>query len=134
MKFFGIVEDGKLRMIKGNDLNGYIKKQKTGKFEIDIKRMRKNRSLNQNAYYWVCLEIMSKDIGCHREELHTTFRSMFLKDRRRKIPVVLSTTRLNKLQFSQYLDSIQKVASELGIILPDPEEYKEGLFMSNFND
>jgi hypothetical protein len=48
---------------------------------------------------------------------------MFLTDRSTKIPIVRSTTALNKLQFGQYMDQINKVAGEMEIILPTPEEY-----------
>ena len=120
MIFNGIIKD-KVLNIRG--LADWTKTQKDGKFNIEIKRFRRNRSLQQNALYWSWLTIISIDTGYDKEELHTTFRSMFLTDRRQKLPLIRSTTALNKIQFGQYLNKVERVASELGIELPHPEEY-----------
>lgn len=126
MKFFGIIENEKLRLTKPDNYKEYIKKLKSGRVEIDIRKVRSIRSLNQNNLYWLWLGIIGDDTGYYPEELHATFRSMFLTDKRGKIPIVRSTTQLNKIQFGQYLDQIERlVATEFGIVLPQPEEYYE---------
>jgi hypothetical protein len=121
MFFNGTIEN-KILKVKG--FKEWIEK-KDGKITIEVKRVRKPRSLSQNALYWLWLEIISKDTGYDPEELHSTFKSMFLTDRTQKLPLVRSTSKLNKIQFGQYLDKIQRQASELGIILPSPEDYYE---------
>lgn len=128
MKFYANVENGILKVLKIEHLNEYLKNLKKANVSVEIKRVRKIRSINQNSLYWAWLEIISTDTGYDSEELHTTFKSMFLVDRTKKIPLVRSTTKLDKLQFGQYLDKIERVASELGIVLPNPEDYFAHIF------
>jgi len=82
------------------------------------------RSLSQNAYYWVYLDVIAGETGHTPEELHTLFKRKFLP---RKFKLVLgehieieqSTTRLKKHEFGEYLD---RIAAETGVPLPDPED------------
>ena len=123
MLFFGKIENGKLRLNNRKKFDEFIVLQKAGVYEITVKKWRKKRSLDQNALYWMWLQIIAKDLGYDTEELHSSFKSMFLTDRSKKIPLVRSTTVLNKLEFAQYLKSIERQASELGIILPRLENH-----------
>lgn len=120
MKFFGKIESGKLIISRANDFKLYIKNQKDCRIELEIKKQRKIRSLNQNNLYWWWLEIIGQDLGYDPEELHAAFRAKFLTDYTLKIPLPRSTAKLNKVQFGQYLDKIQRLAAELGIALPEP--------------
>ena len=101
----------------------YIKGQKDGNYEMRVRKWRKKRSLDQNALYWLWISIIAEDTGFDPEELHTSFRGMFLTDRSQKIPIIRSTTTSNKLEFSQYLKKVEREANELGITLPQPERY-----------
>ena len=125
MFFAGQVEN---RTLKAPRLREWIEQQKNGRYSIEIKRIRKLRSLDQNALYWMWLEVVSRDTGYDKEELHTTFRSMFLTDRSKKLPLIRSTARLNKNQFSIYLGKVERVASELGIALPQPEDNLKAMY------
>lgn len=121
--FAGRVEKGKLqiRNVKAfTDWLGCLK----GDVQIIVKKKRKDRTLLQNAYYWVCITIIANELGYLPEEIHATFKAMFLVDRSGKMPVVRSTTRLNTVEFSEYFERIALQAAELGIVLPDPEDYK----------
>lgn len=123
MIFFGKIEKGKLLFNNIKKFNEFINSQKDQIIEIRIRKWRAKRSLQQNALYWMWLQIIAQDLGYDTEELHNSFRAMFLVDRDKKIPLVRSTTTLNKIEFTQYLDKIEREASELGIVLPKPEEY-----------
>ena len=101
--------------------NEFIASFKDCVVEIRIRKWRKKRSLDQNALYWVWLQVIAKDLGYDTEELHTSFKSMFLTDRSKKIPLVRSTTVLSVLEFSQYLEKVEREANELGIKLPQPD-------------
>lgn len=102
----------------GNAIKTHLNGLRDGKYRITIERDRKTRSLQQNALYWSWLNIMSDALGYDNEELHCTFKAMFLTDRSLKIPLVRSTTQLNTLQFIQYLEKIARKAAEMNIILP----------------
>jgi len=128
MIFYGIIEKSKLRLLNMDLFKNYLNKLEGCKIEVSVKKVRSIRSLSQNALYWVWLEIIANDTGYDKEELHATFRSMFLTDRTKKIPIVRSTTKLNKLQFKEYLDKVERTAGELGIALPEPENYFNNIF------
>ena len=66
------------------------------------------------------LGIISNDLGYDPDELHTTFKGMYLVDRTKKLPLIRSTTVLNRLEFIQYLERIERKAGEMGIVLPHP--------------
>ncbi len=121
MLFFGKIKDKKLTLNNRKKYQEFIASQKDATYEIRIKKWRKKRSLSQNALYWVWLQIIAKELGYDTEELHTSFKSMFLTDRSKKIPLVRSTTALNVLEFIQYLKKVEKESNELGIILPQPD-------------
>ena len=123
MIFFGKIKDKKLVLNNVKKFKEFIASQKDQVIEVRIRKWRTKRSLQQNALYWMWLQVIAQDLGYDTEELHNSFRAMFLVDREKKIPLVRSTTTLNKMEFTQYLDKIEREASQLGIVLPQPEEY-----------
>lgn len=102
--------------------------------EITIKERKSTRSLKANALYWKWLEIMGKDLGYTKDELHFTFKKLFLAD---KMPALskdeftdylhnlgkeLATTRkLNTREFSEYMGKVYEQSRELSIALPTPD-------------
>ena len=102
-------------------------------WEVIIKPYRKNRSLDQNNYYWgVVLPtiqyVIQESRGEHysTEDLHEWFRDKFLPHRVITIKgetkaVQPSTSKLTIKEFSDYLESIIQFAAESGIVIPDPE-------------
>jgi len=125
MIFYGKVQNHRLLLKNKQKWNEYLGKLSDCNVEIDIKRKRSKRTLSQNNLYWLWLTEISNYTGYYPEELHSSFKAMFLTDRSKKIPLVRSTSILNKIQFGQYLNKIEKVALELGITLPNPELYYE---------
>jgi hypothetical protein len=121
------LKDGEFK-IKNENLFRYIKQNfKDGDYSVNIKPRRKIRSLSQNALYWVWLDIISGDLGYDSEELHATFRSMFLTDKTKKVPLIRSTTALSTSEFTIYLDKIERFCNqELNIFLPHPEDLING--------
>ena len=123
MIFFGNIKDGKLELEVPKKFFDYIASLPEKRMRIKMQVARKIRSLDQNNLYWKWLTVMADELGYDTEELHASFKAMFLVDRSQKIPLVRSTTMLNTKEFSTYLDKIEKQASELNIKLPQPEEY-----------
>ena len=92
--------------------------------EYDIIPRKKTRTLTQNAYYWVYLEIIENDTGNTASDLHELFKRMFLPPRfvtykGKEIKLPSTTTNLEKYQFGEYLD---KICAETNVPLPDPQE------------
>ncbi len=124
MLFNGSVTEGKLKVNRMDALKEYVSKLKEGtKLSLEVKVQRKYRSLPQNKLYWFWLGLIGESTGYDPEELHDTYKSMFLVDRSLSLPLVRSTKKLDTLQFGQYLDKVKMHAQdELGIILPEPDE------------
>jgi hypothetical protein len=124
--FYGLTEKGELKVENKSKFQDYLlslsKPDKPTKIEIIVKRYRKKRSNKQNRYYWLCLNFIGNEIGEDPDELHDTFKAMFLTDRTGKIPIVRSTTKLNTMQFMEYMDKITRKMAETGITLPSPED------------
>ena len=119
--------------------------------EVVIQPHKRNRSLDQNAYYWNIITIIAADLGMTKDELHMVYKEKFLvpifsrdskgyatmcsavqalprgTDRDDAWQTVIentSTTQCNVKQMSEYIDDCSHHATSLGIRLPAPE-YKE---------
>lgn len=98
-------------------------------YDISINLRKKIRTLPMNRLYWMWINCISKETGNEQNDLHEYFGNEWLP----KIEVTLfnkqtvvkpiSTTKLNTIQFKEYLDKVQVFASsELGLILPNPDD------------
>ncbi len=106
-----------------------IMKVLKGEHAVAIKKKRVQRSGSQNRYYWsVVIGYISEETGYTKEEAHQLMGRMFLKyvksvsDGTEEV-FVRSTTSLNTLEMTEYIESIRTFAlSELGTYIPDPNE------------
>lgn len=121
-KFIGTIENGTLKLNSPDSFKKYVSNLKAKKVVMIVKPFRKNRTVRQNAYYWACLNFIGDEIGESADDLHTTFKSMFLADHSYRIPMVRSTSRLSTAQFGEYLDKIIQKVAEIGIVVPYPEQ------------
>ena len=128
------IEQGKLTNPKVFRKN--IDELKDGAYLVQIK-IRKQRSLNQNAYYWGVVVDMVKDglvnIGYDEireaDQVHELLKSMFLKKQMvnhntgEVIEIPGSTAGLSTIDFNSFIDDVAKWCSEyLGFALPMPNE------------
>lgn len=103
-----------------------------GKYIVEINQHNK-RSNPQNRYYWGLVIPMIKkgieDMGTEltSEETHEFLKAKFnyselINEDTGQVELIpRSTTILNKLQFSEYVEKIQRFSSEfLNVIIPDP--------------
>ena len=85
------------------------------------------RSLNQNALYWRWIDVLGGELGYDKEDMHEVLMRKLLTP---NIVVDLdgvehekySTKRLTKEQMTEYMDGVTRVAAEMGISLPHPED------------
>ncbi len=104
---------------------------------VEIKPYKRNRSQEQNAFYWKLLRIMSEDLGYSVDELHEEMKKRFLlpyliekepelaemvEGKEDMLARIISTTTLNVKEFSEYLAEIEKLAVSLGIRIPYKED------------
>ena len=121
--------------------------------EVVIREHKKDRSAAANALMWCWLTIIANELGETKEEMHEIYKGKYLvniferddKDfaemigtlrsmwqsgmkkeaegLRKKIVSLVSTTQANTHQFSEYLESIEKDAASMNIVLPHPDDY-----------
>lgn len=101
-------------------------KEYEGKY-ISVGREEVPRSQQQNRYYWAYLRIVGHETGNSPEDLHDFFRQRFLgqrevviwgKQNNFKIQAPVSTTKLTKTAFGEYLEKIEHLTE---VPRPDPE-------------
>jgi hypothetical protein len=127
MKFtiFSNIKNGKLSKTAVELIQAALRNFEGKRIEITIDKIKSTRSQQQNRYYWGgVVKILSVELGYTSEEIHDLLKLKFLK---RNIVIgveeeviVKSTTELTKSEFMDYIASIQQWASELNIIIPDP--------------
>lgn len=132
MKFQALIKDKKITF--GNEAYArfHLGKLEGQKVLVEVNKVHNKRSLNQNAYYWVCLDIIAEHTGHTSEELHRVFKGKFLPRKFVKLNNVEyqlagTTTGLTKGQFVEYMLNISAEVAQMGVTLPSPEEYKRGL-------
>lgn len=95
---------------------------------VGINKPEKTRTLSQNRFLWLYMEIISRETGDDPVSLHEFFKAKLLPPRiieikgKSRIPktveVPASTTSLSKTDFGDYLDRIAVLS---GIPIPSPE-------------
>jgi len=102
-------------------------------WKVEVSEYRKNRSLEQNAYYWSAVlptmqSFIEESRGDHYscDEIHEYMRDDFLPHRvitiKGQAKVVRpSTASLTTEEFSVYLEHVIHFAAESGIVIPAPE-------------
>lgn len=107
-------------------LDHWVAKQKDGEYTLGIKKWFKQRSLEENSYYWgVVVETLSRHTGYTPEEMHDALKTKFLPHMVDEFGLshTTSTKALNTKGFEKYLEDIRRwAASDLGCIIPLPNE------------
>lgn len=97
-------------------------------YKVAITRKAEKRTIPQNRLYRLWLNCISAESGNDVEDLHEYLKMTFLDVHSRiiygkEVMRVTSTTELNTEQFTAFLEKVQQWASsELGVILPNPED------------
>ena len=82
------------------------------------------RSLSQNRFYWLYLEIIANETGNTADEIHEWAKRVFLPPRfinvrGKEVKIPASTTDLSKAEFGEYMD---KICAETNVPIPDPKQ------------
>ena len=128
----GRIDNNKLTLRRKELLELFIK-QNEGEILLAIRKKRKRRSLNQNAYLWAIYTQIGLEIGLHKEEVHAMFGNMYRKEHTEttvhstgeviRIDYIRSTTSYNKAEFGEYIDKVLQWAAQNGMIVMTPQEY-----------
>jgi len=95
--------------------------------EISIRPYKRNRSREQNDYYWALLTAIANETGHTKEEIHELMRYRFLGMQSKeiaghRIEYLPSTTKLKVGEMADYITQIEAWAASLGIALPYRED------------
>lgn len=122
-------------------VKAYIDKCKEGiVYSVEIKKKTIRRTLPQNSLYWLYVTCIADETGNDKEAIHDELRRLFLPVHSgelggRPIEKLTSTTTLNTVQFTHYIDKIVAfAASEIGIALPDPSDLYWEQFYEHYKD
>ena len=99
------------------------------KWQIEIKKYRKNRSNCQNRLLWLWLKVLGDDLGYHKDEMYDVvidqcwpcgMEEVLFGDK--KIIRQRKTSQLDTKEFTLFLEAIDRLACGLGIVLPCPDD------------
>lgn len=132
----GTVKDGVLSVPQLEKLFAAVKRWKNGDVLITVERVHATRSLEQNALYWTgYVRPLADFTGYDPRWIHAYLKKRFLPAKHLLIQnrhgeVVeeadvdaLTTTRLNKNEFTEYLQAIEGWAAELGVSVGSNREH-----------
>lgn len=105
-----------------------------GKTEVVFREHKSKRSLEQNALMWKYYEIIGNEIGYTPEDLHEMMKAkifgtkeMITKDLHgNKLVLNIpngTTTKLDTKGMTEFIEAIEMLAGELGIVLPAASHY-----------
>ena len=129
----GTVEGGKLVADNPDLLKKAFRCHEGKRVEFQVKRWRKNRTTNQNAYYWAVIvpliaEAMGEDDSetTHevlKYECNYEMRTIGKGSERREIRYPLSTAELDTAAFEAYTERCRRFASGFfSLYIPLPNE------------
>jgi hypothetical protein len=125
------------------ELGRKLQELESGKeYIIEVKKNRAIRSLSQNKYYWVILQIIAISTGEYdKDTLHDTCKKKF-NGHWVHFPsgdeyLGKSTSDLDSAEFTAYLNRVKQWAlEEFNIIIPEPKDidYKRWMEIENSYD
>lgn len=95
---------------------------------VEIYPYKKSRSNSQNRLLWMWYKPIADHLGYTPEELHEEIKVRFIGVERKtvygmEIIMPKSTQDLDTEAFTKLLDQVLALATELGITLPQPDDY-----------
>lgn len=121
--FFGSIDHGKIKLDNPEEFKNYCNNL-NGEIQLLLEKRKKNRSLNQNSYYWgVVIPLLSEYFGYESEEMHEALKYQFLRKGNVQLPTVRSTRRMTTIEFGDYMAKVRRWAAiEYSINIPEPNE------------
>jgi len=129
-------ESGKVQM--DADLDSILSTMRNGVYTMTIKRRVTKRTLAQNDLMWLWFTCIEVETGTPKEDVHDVYCYKFLRKfvgmGDTSCPAVGETKHLSTEEMSLFLQKVQAdAASELGIMLPNPEDRRFEAFLNQYN-
>lgn len=95
---------------------------------LTVEQWTDSRTTRQNNLYWVYLGVIESETGTDANDLHTFFKHKFIPTKfvtvmGEEIAAEKTTTRMDKLEFIEYMNKIELLT---GVPVPNLEEYLYG--------
>lgn len=125
--FPAVVENGKLEIINKERYQAHLNNL-TGDVDVRVDKHKKERSNEQNRYYWgVVIQILGDELGMLDDEAHEAMKMLFLRKVAfttiGDVETIRSTASLSTKEFEAYLEKIRVwAATEMNIYIPLPNE------------
>ena len=125
--FIGKVNDkGELNINPANfkSYREWLKTLACKTVQITVKRLGKQRSTEQNRYYFgVVISMLSDESGHSRDEMHSAMKLKFLSYYDQGLLFTRSTTELTTKEMEAYIEDIKRFAMEFyNLYIPNPQE------------
>jgi len=122
-----VTEQGRLHLEQRGMFRRWLSSLAGKDVELVVRRRRKQRSLQQNAYYHgVIVKMLADHFGYRPEEMHEALKFEFLRrdpDDRRPLATVRSTTSLSTQDFEDFQERVRQWAlEEHEVLIPLPNE------------
>lgn len=101
---------------------------------VELKEVRKTRSISQNAYLHVLFSLFGIEFGYTLEETKVLIKRQcnFMSYEKNNIKFLRKTSLLNTLEMTNFIEWFRNYSSEQGLYLPSSDEYIFGkLFIDN---
>lgn len=110
---------------------------RNGEYTLKIVRKTQPRTISQNALMWMWYKCIEEATGQPKNDIHAYYKAKFLGRQiaigNKWVWVTGSTTDLNTLQMTDFLEKVKAdAATELGIMLPLPEDREYQAFISEY--
>lgn len=128
--------DGRVSL--DTDLDYLFSTLKNGSYSLVLKRFSEKRTINQNDLMWMWFKCIENSTGTEKNDIYMYYCKKFLCKVIRvgeKVEKVYETSSmLNTTQMTEFLNKIQAdAASELGIMLPIPDDRYFEAFYQQYN-
>ena len=137
MKKTIFTKEGGVIRYRGSTFDLMLATIPNGEYELTIKKKVKKRTLDQNSLMWMWYKCIEDETGTPSQDIHDYYCKKFL---RRKVVyngkeevVVGSTSKLNTVEMTKYLNQVQAdAAAEMGIRLPSPDDEYFNVFTMQY--
>lgn len=124
-KFKIIVKEGVVSFENEKRRSSFLSSLKDGEYEEVIRKPKKSRSNQQNAYlHGVILQIISEEIGDSIEEVKSAMKYKFLRHTTRAgLETIRDTSSLSTVEFEEFNENCRRWSAEfLNTYIPLPNE------------
>ena len=97
---------------------------------VELKEVKKRRTIAQNAYLHVCITLFAIDYGCDIENAKYILKANcpFMHEWKDDTKIVKQTRKLDTKQLTDFIDWVRTFAGMHGCYIPTPDEYIQNQF------